>query len=80
VTAVTLSLDDLTERDTAIATDRSLLRPEPDDVFGYGCGPAKSGDHLYVEAPERALDAATGRSGIGTIQPPAGPPGGAMVL
>lgn len=40
---------------------------ELDDVFGGGSGPAKSGDDFFVEAPECALEAATGRSGTGTM-------------
>jgi hypothetical protein len=35
-------------------------------------------DGIRVEAPERALEAATSRSGTGTIRPPSGAPGGAM--
>ena len=68
----------VTERDIAGAIDRSRLRPEPDDVFGHGRRPAKSGDSFFAEAPERALEAATGRSGTGTTQRSPGPPGGAM--
>jgi hypothetical protein len=73
-----LSIDDLTERDIANAIDRSPLRPEPDDVFGHGCRPARSGDYLFLEAPERALEAATGRSGTRTIHRSPSTPGGAM--
>jgi hypothetical protein len=75
-----LSVDDLTEHDFAGAIDRSLLRAEPDDVFGHGCGPAESDDWFFVEAPECALEAATGRSGTGTIHSSPGAPGGAMVI
>jgi hypothetical protein len=73
-----LSIDDITVRNIANSIDRPLLRPEPDVVFGSGCGPAKSGEYFFVEAPERALEAATGRSGTGTIHPSPGTPGGAM--
>jgi hypothetical protein len=68
----------VTERDIADAIDRSLLRPEPDDVFGHGCSPAKSGDSFFAEAPERALEAATGPFGTGTIHSSPGTPGGVM--
>jgi hypothetical protein len=35
-------------------------------------------DCVRAEAPGGALEAATGRSGSGTIHPPPGTPGGAM--
>jgi hypothetical protein len=77
---VGLSIDDVIEPDIARAIDRSRVRPEPDDVLGNGCAPATSDVNDFPWAPERALDAATGRSGTGTNHPSSGAPGGAMVL
>jgi hypothetical protein len=62
------SLDSATR--SLYMADELTGRRVDENALGRGC--------IRVEAPERALETATGRCGTRTIHPPPGPPGGAM--